>query len=289
MPNDRKPPLSEQVENLSKLVNDLSTTVNELKSENVQLRETVAQLQRQILEKQSSLISQIEGALAPVLDTIQNATTNLSTAATNLQHQQQPQQQHHHQQQQQQQQQQQKPPIPWSKEYQINLLVNALDAREKDQCQKAEKAKNAVVVGLPENEDENGDFEMVSKLCSAANINLDKLSKTVRHGRVNENRARILKCYFTDESTRNSFLRQFRSVFRSVAGFGGHVFCRRDMTDRERQFDFELRQECRQRNDQEGWQRWTVRDFEIFERRPPLSSSNRNHHQNSTNQQQGEE
>lgn len=131
----------------------------------------------------------------------------------------------------------------------------------------------AVLCRLPENgqtEDEvnNNDSTLIRPWLSSFGISDDKLVKTERHGQ--KGYTRIVKCYFSDQESRDDFLAGFGrrrppELELDSDTFPRRVYARRDLAPFELQYDYKLRQWCREVNstihDKNEW--FSVRDLDI--------------------------
>ena len=132
-----------------------------------------------------------------------------------------------------------------------------------------EKKTNAVVIGLPEDEDrtQEADDNAVRTIVDGAQIGRQRVIRTVRKGKAEKRKARPMLVQFDSETSRNTFIQEFRKHRPENLKAGG--YCRRDFTATELAQDKSCRMECRRRNCLEGKRRWIIRDLQIIEAQKP--------------------
>jgi hypothetical protein len=150
----------------------------------------------------------------------------------------------------------------------------------KEHIQLVEKAKNCVLVGVPEMDTDentvNADAILIDKILLDAAIDNTQLIANTRHGKaklhmdgapkVDKNGRklpRILKVKLDSEEARERLLKSFR--LNRPDTLPSNAYIRRDYTQTELQVDWQLRQECRARNIKSGLHQFIVRDLRIVE------------------------
>jgi hypothetical protein len=154
-------------------------------------------------------------------------------------------------------------------------------ANHKEHMQLAEKAKNCVLVGVPEMDTdentENADAILIEKILLDASIDSNThLITTFRHGKAKMDKVgkailgrnglklpRILKVKLDSEESREKLLMSFRR--KRPDTLPNNTYMRRDYTQTELQVDWQLRQECRALNTKSGLHQFVVRDLQIVE------------------------
>jgi hypothetical protein len=147
---------------------------------------------------------------------------------------------------------------------------------QKEQLQLAEKAKNCVFVGVPEMDSdvntENNDETLIHMIMLNANLKPECAVKVFRHGKKTQGKPRILKIKMDCEETRESLLKSFRHNRPDT--LPKNAYMRRDYTHTELQVDWQIRQECRERNTKSGLHQFVVRDLRIIELKGELKPYN---------------
>ena len=128
----------------------------------------------------------------------------------------------------------------------LSKLLPQLTEYVQEATEKQSKRLSLVMVGLKDEKDEAVDTEVVHTMCNKLSIPTSDIKEVFRSGNepTQPDRSRILKIKFKGSSSRRKFLTGFRDARDSVRNCAD-AFVRPDLTSKERQVDYELRQELR--------------------------------------------
>ena len=169
-------------------------------------------------------------------------------------------------------------------------VASAFSSQLRAQSTLAEKSLNAVIVGFPEQNDDQSthlnDKQLVVSLIQSSpslthlvsNSELASSLTVKRLGKEGGFRPRLILVQFDSQANRDTFLTicsnrdSFRAISKQI-----HAYCRPDYSPEESRYDAQLRREAGKRNEIAGKLQWVVRNLTIVQLSNPRELPKRQH------------